>query len=156
MSHHDHDGDPYIVIEKHSAGVGTLLLGVAIGAGVALLFAPRSGEETRRDIGRRARRAGDTAKGAVQGVTDQVTDTFESARFRVEEQLESARTAIEIKKQQVARAVEAGREAAQQARGDLERRLAESKAQYAAGGDAARRGSGRAPIPVPADDDALG
>jgi gas vesicle protein len=153
MSHHDHDGEPYIVIEKHSGGVGNLLLGVLIGAGVALLFAPRSGEETRQDIRRRARKAGDTVKDAAQGVTDQVVDTFESARDRVEEQIDSARTAIELKKQQVARAVEAGREAAQQARGDLERRLAETKAQYASGGPAGDRGAARTRIPVPADDD---
>ena len=153
MSHHDHDGEPYIVIEKHSGGVGNLLLGVLIGAGVALLFAPRSGEETRRDIRRRARQAGDTVRGAAQGVTDQVVDTFESARGRVEEQIDSARMAIELKKQQVARAVEAGREAAQQARGDLERRLAETKAQYAAGGPDGERGATRTRIPVPADDD---
>ena len=151
MSYYDHDGEPYIVIEKHSGGVGNLLVGVLIGAGVALLFAPRSGEETRRDIKRRARKAGDTISGAARGVTDQVVDTFESARDRVEEQLDSARNAIELKKQQVSRAVEAGREAAQQARGDLERRLAESKAQYAAG-EGGRTGA-RSRIPVPADDD---
>jgi gas vesicle protein len=156
MRHHEHDGEPYIVIEKHSGGVGNLLLGVLIGAGVALLFAPRSGEETRQDIRRRARKATDTVKDAAQGVSDQVVDTFESARYRVEEQIESARTAIEIKKQQVARAVEAGREAAQQARGDLERRLAETKAQYAAGEAPARGAATRTRIPVPADDDFAG
>ena len=157
MSHHDHDGEPYIVIEKHSGGVSNLLLGVLIGAGVALLFAPRSGEETRRDIKRRARRAGETVKGAAQGVTEQVVDSYESARSRVEEQIDSVRNAIESKKNQVSRAMEAGREAAQQARGDLERRLAETKAAYAAGVDVARSGSGatRTRIPVPADDDSL-
>lgn len=152
MHHHDHDGEPYIVIEKHSGGVGNLLLGVVIGAGVALLFAPRSGAETREDIRRRARRAGDTVKGAAQGVSDQVVGTFESARMRVEEQIDTARNAIELKKAQVQRAVEAGREAAHQARGDLERRLAESKAQYASGGEA-EGGRSRTRIPVPADDD---
>ncbi|MDB4887583.1 MAG: hypothetical protein JWN79_3021, partial [Gemmatimonadetes bacterium] len=44
MHHHDHDDEPYIVLEKHSGGVGNLLRGVLSGAGVALLFAPRSGE----------------------------------------------------------------------------------------------------------------
>ena len=58
MRYHDHDEQPYIVIEKNSGGAGNLLLGVLIGAGVALLFAPRTGEETRSDISRRARRAG--------------------------------------------------------------------------------------------------
>jgi gas vesicle protein len=145
MRHHDLE-EPYIVIERHSGGVGNLLLGVLIGAGVALLFAPRSGEETRTEIKRRARRARDTVEGVAHGVTDQVADTFESARTRVEEQIESARAALEFKKQQVARAMEAGREAAHQARGDLERRLAETKAAYNAGAEVARGGSrSRAP-----------
>ena len=147
MRHHDQDEEPYIVIERHNGGVGNLLLGVLIGAGVALLFAPRSGEETRTDISRRARKAGSTVKGVAEEVTDQVVDTFEGARARVEEQIESARTAIERKKTQVARAMEAGREAAQQARGDLERRLAETKAAYNAGADVARAGRSRVPAP---------
>jgi gas vesicle protein len=139
MRHHDQE-EPYIVIEKHSGGVGELLLGVLIGAGVALLFAPRSGEETRGEIRRRARQAGDTVRGAAEGVKGQVADTFETARTRVEQQIDTARSAIEIKRQQVTRAMEAGREAAQQAREDLERRLAETKAAYNAGADVARAG----------------
>lgn len=138
MRHHDEEEQPYIVIEKHGGGVGDLLLGVLIGAGVALLFAPRSGEETRTDIKRRARQAGDTVRDVADGVTEQVTNSFESARTKVEEQLDSARSALHMKRQQVSRAMEAGREAAQQARGDLERRLAETKAAYNAGADVAR------------------
>lgn len=156
MRHHDHDEQPYIVIEKHSGGVGNLLLGVLIGAGVALLFAPRSGEETRDEISRRARRAGSKVKGVAHEVTDQMVDTFEGAKARVEEQIESARSAIVTKKAQVARAMEAGREAAQQARGDLERRLAETKAAYNAGADVARTGNVRSRTSVApgVDDDA--
>jgi gas vesicle protein len=155
--HHDHRDEPYVVIEKHSGGIGTLLVGVLIGAGVALLFAPRTGEETRRDIKRRARKATDTVKGAAEGMTHQVVDSFEHARGRVEEQIESARNAITAKKQQVSRAMEAGREAAQDARADLERRLAETKAAYNAGATVARQGTAsgatRTRTPVPSDDD---
>jgi len=147
MRHHDHDEQPYIVIEKHNGGVGNLLLGVLIGAGVALLFAPRSGEETRTAISRRARKAGSKVKGVAEEVTEQVVDTFEGARARVEEQIESARSAIELKKAQVSRAMDAGREAAQQARGDLERRLAETKAAYNAGADVARSARSQTPVP---------
>ena len=146
MRHQDHD-EPYIVIEKHSGGVSDFLLGALIDAGVALLFAPRSGRETRADIGRRARAAQDRVRDVATGVTDQVVDTFETARSRIEEQIESAREAIVTKKEQVSRAMEAGREAAQQARTDLERRLAETKAAYNAGADVAR--SGRS-VPVSA------
>ena len=137
MRHHDHD-DAYIVIEKNSNDLGSLLLGVAIGAGVALLFAPRTGQETRREISRRTRQATDAVKGVAEEVTGQVVDTYEGARARVEEQIEAARTAIETKKRQVSRAMEAGREAAHEARAELEARLAETKAAYAAGEKVAR------------------
>ena len=115
---------------------------------MALLFAPRSGRETREDIGKRARAAQDRVRDVAGGVTDQVVDTFETARSRIEEQIESARSAIVTKKEQVTRAMEAGREAAHQARTDLERRLAETKAAYNAGADVAR--SGRPAVPVSA------
>ena len=138
MRHPDHDDEPYIVIEKNSNDLGSLLLGVAIGAGVALLFALRSGQETRRDISRRTRKATEAVKGVAQEVTGQVVDTYEGARARVEEQIEAARSAIETKKRQVSRAMEAGREAAHEARAELEARLAETKAAYAAGEKVAR------------------
>ncbi|MEO7457560.1 MAG: hypothetical protein ABIY52_14960, partial [Gemmatimonadaceae bacterium] len=67
---------------------------------------------------------------------------YETARARVEEQIDAARTAIVSKKRQVSRAMEAGREAAAEARGDLERRIAETKAAYNAGADVARTGRG--------------
>src|SRR5437868_2961142 len=130
MRHHDHGDEPYIFIEKNSSDVSTLLLGVAIGAGVALLFAPRSGTETRREISRRAREATDAVKGVAGEVTDQVVETYEGARARVEEQIEAARSAIVSKKRQVSRAMEAGREAAHEARAELESRIAETKAAY--------------------------
>lgn len=156
MRHHDQDEQPYIVIEKRSGGVGELLLGVLIGAGVALLFAPRSGVETRADIKRRARKAGDAVKDVAEGVSDQVADTFESARTRVEEQIESARSTLDIKRRQVTRAMDAGREAAHQARGDLERRLAETKAAYHAGAEVAHDASVRGAAPLDADDESAG
>ena len=147
MRDHEHDGEPYIVIEKHSGDLGNLLLGVLIGAGVALLFAPRTGQETRADIRRKARQATDAVKGVAEEVAGQVVETFEGAKERVEEQIESARSTIEAKKRQVSRAMEAGREAAAEARQDLENRLVETKAAYAAGGDVARGARRRTPVP---------
>ena len=154
MRHHDHDDEPYIVIEKHGGGVSDFLLGALIGAGVALLFAPRTGRETRADITRRARAAQDRVRDVAEGVTEQVVDRFEGARARIEEQIETARTAIVAKKDQVTRAMEAGREAAHQARSDLERRLAETKAAYNAGADVARAGRPTAPVGSNGDEDA--
>jgi hypothetical protein len=58
-----------------------------------------------------------------------------------------------MRKQQVTRAVQAGRAAAQDARGELERRIAETKAAYQAGADVAR--SSRNPRPATASSDGL-
>jgi gas vesicle protein len=134
----DEDEGPYVVIEKRSGGVGSFFLGLAVGAGLALLLAPQSGEATRRGLTRRARRVKEAAEDAVADASASVHDTFAAARQRVEEKLGEAREAIETKREQVQRAVEAGRAAAEQARADLERRLAETKAAYNAGAQVAR------------------
>lgn len=144
--YHVDDDEPYVVIEKHSGSISSLFLGVAIGAGLALLFAPQSGAATRRRIRRRALRARDSAEQAVTNVTHSVVDTFSDARRRVEDRIDDARNAIEIRRQQVERAMAAGREAAQQAREELERRIAETKAAYQAG----ESGNGGARRPAPA------
>jgi gas vesicle protein len=125
------DDEPYVVIEKQSGTLNSFFVGLALGAGLALLFAPQSGQRTRRGLQRRARRAQRAARQMATGMTDTVVDTFHDARRRVEEQIDTARQAIDMKKEQVQRAMEAGRAAAQQAREDLERRIAETKAQYA-------------------------
>jgi gas vesicle protein len=138
MRHYDADDEPYVVIERHEGSIGSFLAGLAIGAGIAVLFAPRSGRETRRRIRSEAERASQAAVGMAQDVTDSVVGTFNDARSRVEERIDSARHAVEMKKQQVARAMEAGRAAAQQARDELERRLAETKAAYQAGAEVVR------------------
>ena len=56
MSQYEFDDQPYVVIEKETGSAASLLLGFALGAGLALLFAPRAGIETRRELGRGARR----------------------------------------------------------------------------------------------------
>lgn len=149
------DDEPYVVIEKHGNGVGTFLVGLAVGAGLALLLAPESGRAMRRDIKRGARRAQRAARKAATDVTDSVAESFDSARRRVEEQIDTARQAIELKKTQVQRAMEAGRAAAQQAREELERRIAETKTAYQTTGPdsgrprAARAAAARGGAPLP-------
>ena len=131
MSDYDwDDDDPYVVIEQKESGIGSFLLGLAVGAGVALLFAPRSGEETRRDIQRKARKVTDQAQDLVSEITDTVGNTFQQAKSSVEDRIDAARDAVELKRRQVSHAVDAGRAAAQQARLELEQRIAETKAAY--------------------------
>ena len=58
-----------------------LLIGALVGAGVALLFAPQSGDDTRRLIQRKAKRLTADARDRFDDVKDRVRD----ARRRAEE-----------------------------------------------------------------------
>ena len=142
MRHHDYDDEPYIVIEKHSGGVGSLPPRRRRSAPAWRCCSRRARARDARATSAavRARAQDRGARTSPSDVTDQVVDTFEKARGRVEEQIDTARSAIDHKKRQVSRAMEAGREAAQQAREELERRIAETKAAYNAGADVARSG----------------
>jgi gas vesicle protein len=122
--------EPYVIIERREQGIGSLLFGIALGAGVALLLAPQSGVETRREIARRARRAQEAAQDFVGDVSGTVADKFQEVRASVEERIEATLDAVDDKKRRVSNAFHAGRAAARDARGELEQRIAESKAAY--------------------------
>ena len=133
MTDHTRDDDRTVVIEKSGGGVLPFLMGLAVGAGVALLFAPQSGEQTRRDLARTGRRARVRAREMAEDLRDRAEDTYQDARARVADRIDSAREAVGRGRQQVTRAVDSGRAAAQQAREDLERRLSAAKSAYKAG-----------------------
>lgn len=120
----DYDDLPYIVIERHSGGMGPFVWGALIGAGVALLLAPRSGNETQDEIRRTARRIRDTAEGRVNDVTGTVSRT----RSRIVDRIDSVRSTFEEQADRARDAVDTGRRAARDARSELERRVAEAKA----------------------------
>lgn len=119
---------PYIIVERDSgSGVGSFILGALLGAGVALLFAPRSGEETQAEIRERARQLRDTAE-----------DRVREASRQLEGRLDEARDSLGARVDRVRDAVDSGRQAATEARTELEEKLERSKAAYRAGIDAAR------------------
>jgi gas vesicle protein len=147
----DYDDLPYIVIERRGSGVGPFVWGALLGAGVALLLAPRSGEETQAEIRRTARRLADAAGDRVDVARRNVTDAVERTRGVVEDRISAVRDVVETRGEQVRQAVSAGRDAARQARGELERRVDDAKTAYRAGMAAAKTshgGSGDAPPEV--------
>jgi gas vesicle protein len=123
-------GAPYVIVEKREAGIGPFVIGALLGAGIALLLAPQSGEETRTAIARRARRAQEAAQDFVEDVSGTVADKFDEVRATVGERIEATFDAVDDKKRRVTNAFHAGRAAAREARGELEQRIAETKAAY--------------------------
>ena len=111
--------------------MGMLLLGLAVGAGAALLFAPASGRETRERLQREARRAKRKMKDLGETVSGEVADRVERTRTGFDERVKAAREAVRSRTQAVTDAVHAGRDGAAQARLELERAVADSKRAYA-------------------------
>jgi len=52
-------------------------IGAAVGAGIALLYAPYSGEETRQLLARRSRDIKDRVTGAAGATTDAIRDQLQ-------------------------------------------------------------------------------
>ena len=107
------EGEPAVVIERRSGGgIGVFLLGVAVGAGIALLYAPASGSETRADLRRSARRAQrkvrDLAEGAQDAAQGIARDVVRSTRDAVRSTRDAARDAREVLERRLTRHERAG------------------------------------------------
>jgi len=59
---------------------GAILIGGLIGAAIALLYAPKSGRETRKDIARAARRAKNSTVDLIEDTIDDVNDFVNDLR----------------------------------------------------------------------------
>jgi gas vesicle protein len=90
--------------EEKGICAGTVLVsfvaGAAIGAGLALLYAPKSGEEMRETIA-------DFAEDAV----DKIKEYTKEAQEKIKTAIEDGKETIVEKKSILASAIEAGREA---------------------------------------------
>lgn len=134
----DYEEGPYVIIERRTGSFGTFVWGLLLGAGAALLFAPKSGRETRRELTDSAARIRDRAETRVREVQRSVNDTVEDVRRQVEEGIDSAR-----------RAVETGRHAARSSREEMERRVRSSAAAFRGDYDPARPATAAGPRPDP-------
>jgi gas vesicle protein len=108
-----------------SARLTYLLIGGGIGAILALLFAPKSGQELRGDIAEATRKGIDRSREAAQQLGDRAGEYYENTRERAAELYstasdkvsEVARTARETASRQtgtVAAAIDAGKKAYQE------------------------------------------
>jgi gas vesicle protein len=102
-----------------------LLIGGGIGAILALLFAPKSGEELRGDIADATRKGIDRSREAAQQLSDRAGEYYEATRGRAQElysqaaekvgdAAKSARDAASRQTGTVAAAIDAGKKAYQE------------------------------------------
>lgn len=124
----DYDDLPYIVIEqRREAGFSPFLWGALLGAGAALLLAPRTGEETQEEIRQRVLRLRTAAEGRVNETRGAVTDAVSRTRDRIQDRIDTVREVIETRTDQARHAYDTGRRAATDARSELERRVADAR-----------------------------
>ncbi len=131
----DHRSDqPVVIVERSEGGLGGFLLGLAVGAGIALLWAPKTGEETRRQLKNTGRRLQAAASEKAEDLQEVLSGGYERTRDRIDEGLDSARQTLDEKREKARDAFDAGKSAVKSARSELERRLSESKAARATAG----------------------
>ncbi len=106
-----HYEEDEIEIDEGGGSFSSFLWGALIGAGAMLLFAPRSGKETRQELGDSFRRLRDTADAAIRDVQESVAETVRDVRGSVETRVDATRSAFD-----------ATRDATRGARSDLGQR----------------------------------
>lgn len=84
-----------VVEEKRKLNVGAFFIGLAVGAviggGVALLFAPKSGGETRALIKGKATETGHMVQERVGNIKEKVSQIGRRMRSRAEQEMESVK-----------------------------------------------------------------
>lgn len=95
---HDHDDDDDLPPERsfHSTSFMTgILVGAAVGAGLALLFAPASGEHTRKIIRKKARVLGRDASHGLVSAKDELRRTLRDKKEALRDKLAQGLEAVE-------------------------------------------------------------
>jgi len=91
-------------MSEESGGFGWFLAGLGLGALIGVLYAPKSGRETREDL----------LRGAEEG-REYVINRARQARVQADQWVDRGRDVLQKQKDQFAAAVEAGRQAYQEA-----------------------------------------
>ena len=100
-------------------GFGYFLLGLGIGVAAGLLWAPRSGEETRALLADKAGEGADYLKSRAQEGTDFVKQRTDDLKQSASDIYEKGRTTVYQQKDNLTAAVEAGKQAYRDAVGDV-------------------------------------
>lgn len=108
--------------EKKVAAAALLIVaGGIIGAGLALLFAPQSGQRTRRDIARYAKKTKHRAGEAVDDLSASIGDLVDSIGDKTDDLVEKGKEAAGSARKDLIRLIEEGASRLEQFRTKLSR-----------------------------------
>jgi len=96
--------------------MGAFFLGGLVGATIALLYAPKSGRETRKDISKAARRAKKGAVDLVEDITESVSDFTSDMKDRASDIIDRGRELSEHARKEIATTLEHGQKALEKQR----------------------------------------
>jgi gas vesicle protein len=100
-------------------GFGYFLLGLGIGVAAGLLWAPRTGEETRAFLADKAGEGADYLKNRAQDGTEFVKQRTDDVKQSAADLYDKGRSTVSQQKENLSAAVEAGKQAYRDAVGDV-------------------------------------
>jgi gas vesicle protein len=103
---------------EERSGFGYFLLGLGIGVAAGVLWAPRTGEETRQLIADKAGEGADYIKNRAQEGTEYVRQQTDTIKQSAADLYEKGRSTVVQQKDTLNAAVEAGKQAYRDALGD--------------------------------------
>ncbi len=104
---------------EEKSGFGYFLLGLGVGVAAGLLWAPRSGEETRALLADKAGESADYLKSRAQDGTDYVKHRTDDLKNSASDLYEKGRSTVHQQKDNLSAAVEAGKQAYRDALDDV-------------------------------------
>lgn len=104
---------------EEKGGFGYFLLGLGIGVAAGLLWAPRSGEETRALLADKAGESADYLKNRAQEGTEYVKQRTDDLKQSANDLYDKGRSTVSQQKENLNAAVEAGKQAYRDAVGDV-------------------------------------
>jgi gas vesicle protein len=106
---------------RGSGSLLMLLAGGLFGAGIALLYAPLSGEETRRYLRMQKERARSRAQNLTENVKESVSEVVDEVKGTIDKLIEEGVELTKEKKAELFVAIEAGRKAMEAERKRLDK-----------------------------------
>ncbi|MGA8026800.1 MAG: YtxH domain-containing protein [Bryobacteraceae bacterium] len=104
---------------EEKSGFGYFLLGLGIGVAAGILWAPRTGEETRQLLAEKAGEGADYMKNRAQEGADYVRQRSDDLKQSASDLYEKGRTTVARQKDTLNAAVEAGKQAYREAVSDV-------------------------------------